>query len=696
MSQQIQPEKNISPQSAHHKLSKYRPDIDGLRAIAVISVVVFHAFPKLLKGGFIGVDIFFVISGFLISTIIFSSLERGTFFFFDFYLRRIRRIFPALITVLITCYVVGWFVLLSGEYKQLGKHIAAGAGFMSNFVLWNESGYFDTATETKPLLHLWSLGIEEQFYIIWPLLLWSAWKTKFSFLIIIVVLATLSFSLNLTQYHVDPVADFYSPQTRFWELLIGACLAYTNLNDLLFLKEIQTKIDAILSKIIHKNLCGPNGTTLLNVKSISGALLIAFSFVVITKEKYFPGVWVLLPTIGAIFIISAGTQGWVNRTILSHRVLVWFGLISFPLYLWHWPLLSFARIMESERPNMWVRLAAIFLSIILAWLTNKLIEKPLRFGLNMKIKSAFLIFSMLIIGGVGYDTYKLNGLSFRYKTLEDNINRFNWPKSQLASADCVNKFGQQFNQYCSVSNINKTSEIVLLGDSNANHLYFGLNSAAKEKNVLMLGRGACLPFVNLTTRIAEGELNCQDWVEPALQYIESTKTVKTVILSMMGAAYINKKRSLTGGYIEMHPVDLVNDDDKTAAFSDGMRKTLSRLIKANKEIIFVISTPRLNFLPITCIKSRPLRLVKNKKVKFPCAINIKDYKQDTLEYRNAVNKVLKDFPQVKVFDTTAELCDKNLCWAMKNGKILYRDDVHLSLDGSKFISELLVKKLVKA
>ena len=221
-------------------------------------------------------------------------------------------------------------------------------------------------------------------------------------------------------------------------------------------------------------------------------------------------------------------------------------------------------------------------------------------------------------------------------------------------------------------------------------------SIAKEKNVLMLGRGACLPFVNLTTRIAEGELNCQDWVEPALQYIESTKTVKTVILSMMGAAYINKKRSLTGGYIEMHPVDLVNDDDKTAAFSDGMRKTLSRLIKANKEIIFVISTPRLNFLPITCIKSRPLRLVKNKKVKFPCAINIKDYKQDTLEYRNAVNKVLKDFPQVKVFDTTAELCDKNLCWAMKNGKILYRDDVHLSLDGSKFISELLVKKLVKA
>jgi len=212
----------------HLEHPKYRPDIDGLRALAVLSVVLYHAhaFPKVLKGGFIGVDIFFVISGFLISTIIFSGLERGSFSFFDFFCRRIRRIFPALLLVLISCYAFGWFVLLADEYKQLGKHIAAGAGFVSNFVLWTESGYFDAGAETKPLLHLWSLGIEEQFYIVWPLILWWAWKKKFNLFTITLVLAFFSFGLNLAKYRVNGVADFYSPQTRFWELLAGALLAY--------------------------------------------------------------------------------------------------------------------------------------------------------------------------------------------------------------------------------------------------------------------------------------------------------------------------------------------------------------------------------------------------------------------------------------------------------------------------------------
>lgn len=182
-------EYNLPLLSGHLVHPKYRSDIDGLRAIAVLSVVAFHAFPGKIKGGFIGVDIFFVISGFLISTIIFSSLERDAFSFVDFYIRRIRRIFPALIVVLISCYVFGWFSLLDDEYKQFGQHVAAGAGFVSNLVLWHESGYFDVAAETKPLLHLWSLGIEEQFYIVWPLLLWAAWKKRFNFLSITVAIS---------------------------------------------------------------------------------------------------------------------------------------------------------------------------------------------------------------------------------------------------------------------------------------------------------------------------------------------------------------------------------------------------------------------------------------------------------------------------------------------------------------------------
>jgi peptidoglycan/LPS O-acetylase OafA/YrhL len=211
--------------------SKYRADIDGLRALAVLSVVGFHAFPSVIGSGFVGVDIFFVISGYLISTIIFENLERGSFSFLDFYARRIRRIFPALILVLLVCYALGWTALLADEFKQLGKHIAGGAGFASNLVLRNESGYFDNAASTKPLLHLWSLGIEEQFYLIWPLLLWLAARLRLNFFICLVGLAAVSFGLNVRKVGSDAVAAFYTPQTRFWELMIGATLAYLMLHN---------------------------------------------------------------------------------------------------------------------------------------------------------------------------------------------------------------------------------------------------------------------------------------------------------------------------------------------------------------------------------------------------------------------------------------------------------------------------------
>ncbi|NWD34169.1 acyltransferase [Pseudomonas reactans] len=184
----------------------------------------------ILRGGFIGVDIFFVISGFLISTIILSSLEKNSFNFVEFYVRRIKRIFPALLLVLVTCCVAGWLLLLADEYQQLGKHLAAGSVFISNLVLRQESGYFDNSADTKPLLHLWSLGIEEQFYIIWPLILYAAWRVKFNPFIVIIIAAAVSFSLNISNVRTNPSFTFYSPQTRFWELLIGSALAYINLN----------------------------------------------------------------------------------------------------------------------------------------------------------------------------------------------------------------------------------------------------------------------------------------------------------------------------------------------------------------------------------------------------------------------------------------------------------------------------------
>ena len=215
---------------------KYRPDIDGLRAIAVLSVVGFHAAPGRIPAGFIGVDIFFVISGYLITSIILKGLEAGTFNFAEFYGRRVKRIFPALLIVLLASLAIGYFILLDDQFKELGKHIAGGAGFVSNLVLWGESGYFDNAADFKPLLHLWSLGIEEQFYIVWPFLLWLAWKQRFNYLPVLLVIAFASFALNIYTVSSDPVAAFYSPLTRFWELLVGSILAYIGI----FTKQVST------------------------------------------------------------------------------------------------------------------------------------------------------------------------------------------------------------------------------------------------------------------------------------------------------------------------------------------------------------------------------------------------------------------------------------------------------------------------
>ena len=206
---------------------KYRPDIDGLRAIAVLSVVGFHAAPGRFPGGFIGVDIFFVISGYLISSIILRGLEAGTFTFLEFYSRRIKRIFPALILTLLACFAIGFAILPDDQFKELGKHIVGGAAFVSNLVLWSESGYFDNAADYKPLLHLWSLGIEEQFYVVWPLMLWLAWRWGSHCLAAILVVAFVSFAVNVFAISSDPVATFYSPITRFWELAVGSALAYS-------------------------------------------------------------------------------------------------------------------------------------------------------------------------------------------------------------------------------------------------------------------------------------------------------------------------------------------------------------------------------------------------------------------------------------------------------------------------------------
>lgn len=571
----------VPAEQTHLTHPKYRADIDGLRAIAVLSVVGFHAFPLWIRGGFVGVDIFFVISGFLISSIIISSLEKGTFSFAEFYARRIKRIFPALILVMAACFVFGWFALLPDEYKQLGKHIAAGAGFVSNFFFWQEAGYFDNAAQTKPLLHLWSLGIEEQFYIVWPLLLYFAWECRFNFLILAVTIVVISFSFNVSIRHSDPVQDFYSPLTRFWELMMGSILGYLMLKKISLWENSMQMFRAASGKA--GTTAKPAGTLLRNVQSILGALLIGIAVLLVNKERAFPGWWALLPTVGTYLIISAGQHAWLNRTLLSHRILVWFGLISYPLYLWHWPLLSFVRILKSEEtPAGEILIAAVLISIVLAWLTYRLIEKPIRIGKHSKAKSITLTALMVVVGYVGYNCYMREGLGFRFPKIIQELTQYKHVDKAGPVDACFLNPEQNYSAFkeCeSLPNEANKQTLLLWGDSNAGHLYDGYKASfGDEFNIIMRTASSCPPILNLEF---PNRPFCKEINDYIFEFIKKERPNK-IVLEAVWNEYDWKK--IEGTITQLRNIGVTNIDlvGPVPRWIDGLPKQLYLRFKADR------------------------------------------------------------------------------------------------------------------
>ena len=480
---------------------KHRPDIDGLRAVAVSAVVIFHAFPNYLTGGFIGVDVFFVISGYLISSIICNALEIDSFSFVQFYGRRIRRIFPSLIVILIACYTAGWYTLLATEYKSLGAHVAAGAGFVSNFLLYGESGYFDTASDKKALLHLWSLGIEEQFYIVWPILLNILWKKKMNILTVTIALTLSSFILNVIRVEKHNTETFYWPTTRVWELLIGACLAFI----LQLMKDrfqnTKGRLDGFVISLIYSDAVIFKGKLLWNVVSIVGTFLIVLPVCFLTKTSVFPGWWAICPTLGTALLILSGPTAWINKNILSSRLLVGIGLISYPLYLWHWPLFVFARIIIGHEIPGNTSIMIIILSVVLASLTYICIDKPLRFGSFVKVKIVLLCVSMTIIGLLGYYTYWRDGISTRFPIGIQSLTSITYDRRLFRQDVCYlaphldeSKFGK-----CT-DNVDKpaSTAVILWGDSFAAHLYPGIVAAKSDLRITQLTSSRCPPIKGST------------------------------------------------------------------------------------------------------------------------------------------------------------------------------------------------------
>ena len=397
------------PRPIHDALA-YRADIDGLRALAVLAVLLYHGYPTAVTGGFVGVDVFFVISGFLISGNILRRIETGGFTFGDFYARRIRRIFPALCVVLICCLGYGFVVLLPDELARLGMDVLGGAAFVSNLLLWHEAGYFDRAAIAKPLLHLWSLGIEEQFYIVWPLVLWLLYRSgpRRPTALLIAALVSLAFSAAIVGH--AKTEDFYSPLTRLWELDAGAILAC------LTLPPGAMPHAAMAARRWRDRRIGR--FALPDLLSILGLALILGAAAWFNRTMPVPGILALAPVGGALALIAAGPAALVNRSVLSNRIAVFIGLISYPLYLWHWPLISFAYIIDNGRPlKPLLVLILLAISCLLAWLTQRLVERPLRFGRNRRRNTLILSLCMSAIAASGLAVWAGRGFPDRYPRL---------------------------------------------------------------------------------------------------------------------------------------------------------------------------------------------------------------------------------------------------------------------------------------
>ena len=665
----------------------YRPDIDGLRALAIIAVVLFHAFPSLMPGGFVGVDVFFVISGFLISGILLRALQSGTFSFATFYANRIRRLFPALLLLLAVCLVVGWFVLLPDEYERLGKHTVGAAAYIENFVLRREAGYFDVRSVFKPLMHLWSLGIEEQFYMTYPLFLWVMWRVRRSLFVVVVTIAIASFALNVAMVGRDAAGAFFLPQTRCWELAVGCAIACWQL-------QREEDIAAIKSFQAHSAFqwLRANGALFANSCAAVGTVLIIVATLWTHETDAFPGWWPLLPVCGTALVILAGPEAWINRRIFAIRPMVFVGLISYPLYLWHWPMLTFPRMISGGEVSVMLRGMGVILSVALAWATFRFVESPIRFGKKDWVRPVSLAAVSVLLACFGYAA-KRDGFVSRFPVALQDLGQLR--SVVWSTPECRAISGLKID-YCRSTSA-KSPDVLLIGDSHAAVLYDGLAPQVEKHSIALmnLGEAGCAPFHDTQTfSPGQREKECKTAVNALLNYAAHAASVRTVILSARGPRYMSGEgfgpAESAAAPKRISRQDLPGNAAQPEIYAQGLRDTLSVLTTSGKSVFLFLDWPELGFDPRSCLE-RPIRFgMEARKL---CAVPRNEVDARNRAYRELVFQMKKEFSPVRVFDPIPFLCDSSACFGMRDGRLLYSDDTHVSINGANYLAAKFLEEM---
>ena len=626
--------------------------------------------------------------------------ESRPFSFIDFYSRRVRRIFPSLIFCLLTFLVLGWFVLLPDEYSLFGKHTMGASAYVSNLLLWSEAGdYFQTASQTKPLLHLWSLGIEEQFYLIWPLVLFIAYKLNFNIFTLALVGALASFGFELRSVHDNPTAAFYSPFLRFWELMAGSLLAWLKLYKGEMFTVLANKVGPYLSAVLQRDSSKTDSVRLCgNILSVIGLVLI-LTAVFALDNKDFPGYKALLPVVGAVLMIAAGKDAFLNRYLLSNRVMVWFGLISYPLYIWHWPFLSFAWIVGGEMPQLKVRIGCVVLAVIMSAVTYYFVEPRLRWGRYGGYKAAGLLSVMVIIGASGYSIEKHEGYTTRMNDpdqfLIDSVNHQlkEDNKRCLGTIPDWGKLGG--GNQCMFQRYSDKNTIALIGDSHAGHLYPGLITKTSINEGIAVFPGSCaIPLMGLHSGMdpnRPGRKHTEHLLSEGFSYIINHQNIKKVVLSH------------NPGCSWHRVIDTLNPNNKdfNSILGDGFSRTYDALTKAGKEIYVVLDNPSYHKSWQKCKASvvrRPVGIPKFLSSKNSKVCSVKQSEREDLEtwtnWNSVAHKKAAGYKNIHFIDMAEVLCKNGTCSMLDDkGNMLYGDVNHLNIRGSIYAAPFIFSKL---
>ena len=647
---------------------KYRPDIDGLRAVAVLSILFFHVGIKHFTGGYVGVDIFFVISGYLITSIIVRELTAGEFSIARFYERRVRRILPALTVMVVATLLAGLVLLSPAQLEELGRSATATSVFSSNIFFFLGSGYFDGSSELKPLLHTWSLAVEEQYYILFPFLLMVISK-RYSgrFGVWLISLGLISLLACIIWTRSNGSAAFYLIPFRAWELLIGSVLA---------LQMIPT-------------LSGRAGRNALSLLGLSMMLTSVFTF---THETQFPGAAAILPTLGTAFVIHAGSGGKtiVNRA-LSVRPMVFVGLISYSLYLWHWPIVVFAKqylINEWTDLETSVILIVIILLSILSW---RFVETPFRnrqlFGPRERLFARFAAISAVVVSGSLAMVFT-NGFPGRNtaatmsSVIAADPGWQHWKNCEEAGE----KEGGT-SDLCSIGAQDVAPTFLFWGDSHALSLASAVNLSADREGAagLLAVRTACPPLLSIHR---PGEPSCAEFNTAILEHVGGRPEIETVILAARWAIASNGTRYKNESGRSMSLVDLESGTteagDNEALFELGLRRTIKALAQLGKNIVLVTQVPEVGHDVPSATYSAKL---SGRDVNAMIAPSIAEYRERTASI-SRVFDVLNSEQPVTIIDPATLLCGDTNCKVVLDGTPLYRDDNHLSLRGCVLVSSL--------